>query len=342
MNFYSSDEYLDALAETWFPGRRHAIGLYGVGGRVFRLLSVEGHGTVVSDDPRPGARHYLDFFDPVEREPGGPCAKVRWLPHAALGAQRVEAVPPRGVPCPPGVTPAPYIDWSMFRDWEAFQAHFLSRRSSLARDSRRKQRHLERDLGPLRYVWDDRDPASFGTVLVWKSAQYVRSNVRDELSVPENRHMFLELWRRGLLLVSSLRAGGRLVAAHLGVVWDGRFFSWLPAYDRDLATYSPGRLLLEDLFAESLARGHRQFDFLIGCERYKYYYATHSREVGSIGVPPLPVSVRQGARALVKRALSVYPPLLERARALEHRWAGGQGRAPLALEGEDDAHRAPR
>jgi CelD/BcsL family acetyltransferase involved in cellulose biosynthesis len=330
MNFFSSDEYLDALARVWFPGRRCEVGLYAVEGRLFRLLGVEGLGPVVTDGPRPHSYNFLDFFDPLgSAERSTSVRPVRWLPRAAL---RVDDL--TGSPHPPASDgePAPYVDWSRFPGWSAFEAHVAARRATLRADSRRKRRRLEERFGPLRFRWDDRRPAVLDTALAWKSAQYARTGVRDGTAIPQNVAMLRELSRSGLLIASSLIAGERLIAVHLGVHWRRRFFSWVPAYDREVLVLSPGRLLLEHLLVESHARDDAEFDFLLGDEPYKYYYATHHRLVGPLGTPPLAVTVRKAMRSSVKRALGRYPALLEKARALEHRWgaqrAGQGGHAP--------------
>jgi hypothetical protein len=333
MNFYSSDAYLEALAATWFPGRRYQVGLFAAEGKLFRLVDVEGHGPMITDGPRPGSYHYLDFLEPVDSREGaagpGGARAVRWLPRVALEAREIQGPSPEEAPHSPNVAVAPYIDWSRFHDWAAFQAHFVSRRGNLARDSRRRQRNLEKALGRLRFEWDDRRPEVFDLAVAWKRSQYVRSNLRDELSILQNVQMFRELWRRGLLVISSLRAGERLVAAHLGVVWQRRFFYWVPAYDRGAFSFAPGRLLLEYMLAGSQARCHAQFDFLLGDERYKYHYATHRRLIGNLGTQPLSESLRKGARAVVKRTLSLHPPLLEKARMLQNRWAAQLGHGAL-------------
>ena len=332
MNFFSSDEYLDTLAAVWFPGRRCHAGAYAAGGRLFRLLGIEGLGPVATDGPRPDSYNFLDFFEPLERapEPSGEVPAARWIPRAALGQDAVTSV----APAPPALdgTPAPYVDWSHFPRWSSFEAHVAARRASLHVDSRRKRRRFEERFGPLRFCWDDRRPSVFDTALAWKSAQYARTKLRDGFAIPQNVGMFRELWRRGLVIVSSLSAGERLVAVHLGALWRRRFSSWIPAYDRETTVLSPGRLLLEHLLVESHGRGDAEFDFLLGDEPYKYHYATHRRVVGSLGTPPLPVSLRKAVRSSVKRALSRYPALLRKARALEYELTrsrgAGAGRAP--------------
>jgi hypothetical protein len=314
MNFFSSDDYLRALACVWFAGRRCEIATHAAEGKLFRLLTVEGVGPVVSDGPRPDSYNFLDFLEPLGRQPerGTVAGRVRWLPRVALGTEEVVSASPTATS---GMV-APYVDWSRFPRWSDFEALVASRRASVRIDSRRKRRRLEERFGPLRFRWDDRRPSVFDTLIAWKSAQYARSNQRDGFAVPHNVALFRELCRRGLVVVSSLSAGERILAAHLGASWARRFSSWVPAYDREALVLSPGRLLLEHLLAESHARGDAEFDFLLGDEPYKYHYATHRRLVGPVGTPPLPVSVRRAVRASVKKALALSPPLLEKARAI--------------------------
>ena len=86
MNFFSSDEYLDALGTVWFSGRVREPRTFAVGGRLFRLLHVHGVGAVVTDGLRPDAYGYLDYFEPLaECAVADVPAEVRWLPRAALG-----------------------------------------------------------------------------------------------------------------------------------------------------------------------------------------------------------------------------------------------------------------
>jgi hypothetical protein len=317
MNFYSSDEYLDALATVWFPGRRCEIGLFTAEGRHFRLLWCERLGPFVTFGPRADACNFLDFVEPAASAPGpgATVRPVRWIPRVALGTREVTSVSPE--PLADGCSPSPYVDWLRFPSWSAFEAHVASRRETLARDSARRRRRLVERFGPLRLRWHDERPMAFETALAWKSAQYARSGIPDCFSIPQNVAMFRELCRRGLVIVSSLSAGERLVAVHLGAFWRGRFSYWVPTYDREVKDLSPGRLLLDDLLRESHGRGHAEFDFLLGGEPYKYFYATHERVVGPLGKAPLGVSLHAALRSTVKRALAPYPTLREKARAVE-------------------------
>jgi hypothetical protein len=302
MNFFSCDAFLTSIAEVYAPNRPFRIGLYRTGGGVFRLVDVAGRGPITHWD-------FLDSVEPVERAPDGPVEELRYLPLTVLEAAEIVGIPDT-VDESPGFFPAPYIEWSRFRGWDAFQRHFLVRRASLLRDSRQKRRHLEKDVGALAFVAHDARPEAFDQCIAWKSAQYVRTGMPDMFRRPQNVRLFRTLAAKGALLISSLSAGGHLLAVHFGGLWDGRFYSWIAAYDPLHGRYSPGRLLLEELLRASQARGDREFDFGIGHSCYKWHYATHNRTIGPRGVPPASMVVERRVMASVKGVLSHWPALL--------------------------------
>jgi hypothetical protein len=304
MNFFSSDAFLTSLAEVYAPGRRFRLGFYRTAGKVFRLISIGRRGPITRWD-------FLDSVEPIEGIADGVVRELRYLPLAVLQtAEIVDA--PETVDETGGVLPAPYVDWSRFSGWDAFQSHYLRRRSSLLRDSRQKRRHLEDDLGPLNFVAHDTRTEVFDQCIAWKSAQYVRTGVRDMFRRPESARLFRRLADKRALLISSLSAGGKLLAVHFGGFSDNRFYSWIAAYDHQYGKYSPGRLLLEELLRDSQARGDHEFDFGIGHSSYKWHYATHNRTVGPLGTPPVPTVLGRRAKASVKRVLGHWPGLLTR------------------------------
>lgn len=304
MNFFSSDAFLTSLAEVYAPGRRFRIGLYRTKGQVFRLVSLTRRGPITRWD-------FLDSLEPLARNPDGVVRPLRYVPLAVIHTAEV-VEPPEPVDESAGVLPAPYIDWSRFSDWDAFQRHYLKRRRSLARDSCQKRRHLERDLGPLTYVAHDTRPEVFDQCIAWKSAQYVRTGVQDMFRRPQSARLFRTLEAKRALLISSFSAGSHLLAVHFGGISERRFYSWIASYDPDHGHYSPGRLLLEELLRDSQARGDREFDFGIGDSCYKWHYATHSRTIGPLGTPPATKALARRARASVKRVLRHWPGLLAR------------------------------
>ena len=306
-NLFSTEGYLTTVADVYYSGLPRAIRIYRVEGCLFRLLEVRGR-PIISPP-------FMDFVEPVLADSSKGIRSLRYLPRAALAMTcaeggwqptRIEAV-----------YASPLIDWSLFDCWPAFERMVKARIGNLLPDSRRKRRKAERDLGALRFVYDDPREEPFEACITWKSAQWRRTGSVD-LFAAEPRHvqLFRELRRRGLLVVSTLSAGEKLLSVHIGAVADNRLYWWVPAYDAHLARYSPGRLLLQDLLAESFARNHARFEFLLGDEEYKWRYATHTLEVGPLGKPSLNLFLRYEARTLIRTVLERRPRVLGAARAV--------------------------
>lgn len=311
MNFFSSDAFLETAAEVFHPGRTHSIEVCRAGGVLLRLL-------VLDDAQVLQAAPFYDFPQPLEGPHEGPLREVPYFPRTVLATTTVEA----RVPEAKGYQPAPFIDWKRFPSWKDFAAHVEARRARLFDDSRRCRNKLGREVGPLRFVFADERPSVFEACVRWKSAQYRASGLPDLFAAPENVALFRGLQARGALVVSSLSAGETLVAAHLGASWNGRLSWWVPAYDVAFAKASPGRLLLEDLLQASHALSHAEFDFLLGDEAYKFHYATHSRVIGPVGVPPLSEQLLAEAKTRVKGVLQRYPPALSWARSVQRALRG--------------------
>jgi hypothetical protein len=299
MNIFSTDAYLTTLAEVYFPGKPHSIELYRCEGKVFRLLSVDGQ--IIS------TWAFLDFVQPLDSAEG-PAQELGYLPKAVLRTTRAEDRPAVGEA--PEVLPSPFVDWKLFATWADFENVVKARIGNLFPDSRRKRKKLERDLGPVRFVFDDERPEVFERCVRWKSSQYVATGLKDMFADPLNVEMFRQLHQKKVVVVSSLSAGDTLVAVHFGGLADNRHYWWVPAYDPAQSKYSPGRLMLEAILEESYRAKHSEFDFLIGDEAYKWHYATHNREVGGLGTTPLKLRLRKEAKKQIKQALARYPRLL--------------------------------
>jgi hypothetical protein len=305
MNFYSGDAFLDTLAETAFPGRSCAVGLFSNQGQVFRLLTVDGR--PISHWP------FLDLVEPVSELPTQTAPveirPLEWIPWGLRGV--IPAEQWRGQRWP-HCQPCPFIDWSAYPDWESFEPR-MPRRNNRAR----WHRNTEREFGPLRFVEDERDPAVLAACIAWKSRQYRVTGHTDQFAKRSNVALFEGLHRRGALVVSAAYAGSKLVSAHAGFRYEGRFGYWIPAHDPELGgRYGTGSLLLLWLLEQSYRRGDREFDFLIGDEDYKYEYATHVRIAGPLGTPPFAVRARRGIKFLLDALPWVGTPLRRMRRAL--------------------------
>ena len=288
VNVFSSAPFLDTLAATYFAGRPAEIARYEVEGHVFQLLRVDGRKPITTWP-------LVDYWEPVgaEPEPGdpgppGPAIGLRSLPRVALETIAVDGRPPDlGAR-----SPSPALRFAGFEDWPAVARFLHERGPRLAADSRRCTRRAERELGPVTLTTADPDDGAIDACIAWKVEQF-RGAAR---LYRDARHAaFLQALRdRGVAEVATLRAGGRLLAVHVGLRYAGRFSSWVPAYDHTCGAYAPGRLLLEHLVQASYERGDAEFDFLVGDEPYKWQYATHTRLVEPLGPQPrLPEATRR-------------------------------------------------
>lgn len=307
MNIFTTDAYLQTAGELLFPHRARSIETCRLEGRRVRLLVLDGQEVV-------GKMPFYDYPQPLD-EPKGPVDReISWLPRTVV---RTTTIGERTAPEPEGQQPSPYIDWKTYPTWAQFEAHWKASPQVRTGDSGRQRRRLEKELGPLRFELDDRRPEVFEACVTWKAGQYVATGVQNMFADPRNVALFRRLRERGVLLVSSLRAGETLLAVHFGSHHDGRMTWWVPAYDPQYGKYSPGRLLLEELIKTSHAQGDREFDFLIGAEGYKFMYATHNRVIGPVGGPPLKELFVKRARQEAKAVLERYPRALELARNVQ-------------------------
>jgi CelD/BcsL family acetyltransferase involved in cellulose biosynthesis len=304
-NLFSSDAFLLAAAEVCYPGERAEVALVSVQGRRFRLLRT--NGKIRTDLP------YYDFVEP-ETAPGEPAANLSFLPRVC-----VDNVPAEGwesVAAERQLKGSPWIDWRGASSWE----EYVRRRrqvASRAFSSERKARRLERELGPVRMQFFATDRGLIDRCARWKSTQYQKTGFVDMFASGRVIRLFHRMFDEGALVVSCLHAGDRPVAIHLGAMLDGRFYSWVPAYDIDAGAYSPGLLLLERMLEESYRLGHREYDFLIGPEAYKFHYATDVRLIGPLGAPNIGVRAWKRVRETMLsklRGQSALYASLQRAR----------------------------
>ncbi|MGW5848759.1 GNAT family N-acetyltransferase [Streptomyces sp. NPDC055254] len=141
-------------------------------------------------------------------------------------------------------------------------------KSTLAQD-----RRLGRQVGPLKFVFDERSPAALRTLMAWKSAQYRRTGRRDR---------FAQDWILNLVriladttapdcsgVLSVLYAGDRPVSAHFGLRSRTVLSCWFPAYDRNFAKFSPGLVLHLRMIEAAAAAGIDMLDFGRGDAAYK-------------------------------------------------------------------------
>lgn len=310
MNIFTTDAFLETAGGLFFPQRKRRVEVCRLEGRRLRLLVLD-EGEIVGRMP------FFDFPQPLDDAKGPIDREIFWLPRTVL--KTVELGPDAQKVWKAGVQPSPYIDWKMLPSWSAYEALWKANPMPRTYDGPRQLRRLEREVGPVTFLLDDPRPEVFDACVKWKSSQYLATGLTDMFADPKNVALFRRLRERGVLLVSSLHAGDKLLAVHFGSSHDQRLGWWIPAYDHQYAKFSPGRLLLAELMKASYERGDREFDFLIGDEPYKFLYATHNREIGPVGTPPFREAFLKKARERAKAILEKNPRALELARSLQKR-----------------------
>jgi CelD/BcsL family acetyltransferase involved in cellulose biosynthesis len=146
----------------------------------------------------------------------------------------------------------------------------------------------------------DADPVMLRRVLDWKSEQYRRSRIPDAFARP---------WVVTLLeriqatqapgfagVLSTLHAGDRLIAAHMGMRSAGTLHYWFPTYDAQVAKVSPGLLLFAAMCRDAARHGILRIELGAGDEPYKLLLANAASPVaqGFIGGLSLPALLRRG------------------------------------------------
>lgn len=160
-----------------------------------------------------------------------------------------------------------YFDWQR----TTFPKH--------AKKMRRLRRKAEREIGELTFTFDDPDEAALEQVFEWKAAQYAETGRHNVLAPDWTRAMMKKLLRyksAGLSgIFHTLRVGDRLVAGEFNIMSPSVIHAWIPAYDAEFASFTPGMILSDHIIREGADRGVRTLDFGVDAWHYKKYYTTY-------------------------------------------------------------------
>ena len=187
---------------------------------------------------------------------------------------------------------------------EAYFATLFKSDRSLVRDTERCQRKAEKTYGALRFVANEAIvPAMIAELKRDKRDQYVRTGATDPLVDPVNSRL-LEVMNEMAapdcrLTMGRLYGGERLLAQHLGARYQDVTSYWIPVYDPDARSVSPGRLLLWEMIRRAREDGVRIIDYGEGDQAYKRELSTTPLRYGrafwlSGGVGSLPARAYQG------------------------------------------------
>ncbi|MCC7266388.1 MAG: GNAT family N-acetyltransferase [Caulobacteraceae bacterium] len=218
---------------------------------------------------------------------------------------------------------------------------------SFLKDKRRRLRALERDHGPVAFNLSA-DPAEVLDLIVdLKREHMTRTGKVDVFACGWTVELIRNLAGHAEgdfgVRFAALRAGGRIIAAEVGLVSGEAYHLWFPVYDPGFARYSPGALMTLETLKALAAQGVRTVDFGAGAEDYKLSFAEPGREVfegdvivggwaaAGVGALRFALAPAPAVKRQVKKAASRIDRRLDRITACEPRLAGRVGAASKLL-----------
>lgn len=199
------------------------------------------------------------------------------------------------------VEESPYID--IGDGFDAYRAARPKSGTTEIRQTLRKARKMEREVGPLCLELHTVDDAVFEALIDWKTTQYRRTKVPNALGHPWSIALLKQVLAQQSEafsgMMSAVYVGDRLAAVHLGMRSYDVLHMWFPAYDREFYEYSPGLILTVRLLQAAESLGIRTVDFGKGSSPYKLRLATGAFAVaeGAVDFRPLARRLRNGWRS---------------------------------------------
>ena len=151
--------------------------------------------------------------------------------------------------------------------------HYLRSTSTTIDRQGQKTRRLQRELGPMRFEFDCRDPKMLERLIDLKCQQYLRTHTFNILGVAWIRKLLFELFEnrsrsvKGILNV--LYFGQTPVALHYGMTEGDLLHYWYPVYAPEYHHGSPGTQLFLEVAREATAQGYTAIDMGYGEQAYK-------------------------------------------------------------------------
>ncbi len=172
---------------------------------------------------------------------------------------------------------APYLPLSA--TWDAYLGGLPSK---LRHEIRRKAKRLEAETGPYRIL-----TATDATLIEFLD-RFVELHRMSEgpkgvFMVPGMEIFFRRLGeafcKNGVFRLTFIEVGGVKAAGTIGFSWDGTFYLYNSAFDRELQQLAPGMVLVGESIRMAIEEGCAAFDLLKGDYPYKYRFGAHPRAV---------------------------------------------------------------
>lgn len=206
-------------------------------------------------------------------------------------------------------TTSPYLH--LGSGYDAYERERKAAGTNVLSQVARAGRRLAEAHGPVTFAAHEPDVATLHRLLELKSAQYDRTGQVDIFAARSHgavfERMLAEQGDELAGVLSTLRAGGRLVAAHFGMRTPRVWHYWVPAYDPAFSRFKPGLLLLLEMARHAAGTGIEVLDLGRGDESYKGRLASGSfgiaeGVVGRSRIVALQQALRERARVAAQRS----------------------------------------
>ncbi|MGB4766960.1 MAG: GNAT family N-acetyltransferase [Rugosibacter sp.] len=152
-------------------------------------------------------------------------------------------------------------------------------RKDFVRNTEKKEKNLASEVGPIFFEWNSsQSEKDLAWLIEAKERQYKRTG-KNQAPLFDTKN--IDLLNRLLQskdancegMISSLRCGEKLVAAHFGLRCHDMLHVWFPVYDHDYSRFSPGRILKKYFIEYGQMNGVSIFDSSEGDSTAKREFA---------------------------------------------------------------------
>jgi CelD/BcsL family acetyltransferase involved in cellulose biosynthesis len=194
---------------------------------------------------------------------------------------------------------------------DGFAAYAAERRAAgvnALKDTDRKRRKVERELGPITFTAFSRSRADFDQLTTWKRDQWRATGQTDVFAAGWPLRLVRDLFAGrdpdfgGVLF--TLHIGDRLAAAQMNLRGGRTLHSWIIGHDAEFERCSPGMLLFQDILRWMDDVPYSRLDLGAGAYRFKRELANQMVGVthGFVGGLSAASLMRETAYALRKAA----------------------------------------
>ena len=150
--------------------------------------------------------------------------------------------------------------------FDAYWAALRKTDKKLVYDTERREKKLIAERGEIVFEWQSSNPErDIDTLIELKRSQYVRTNKEraplfNEANVALIKRLLSSENAECQGVLSVMKCNGEIIALHFGLRCHHVLHVWFPVYLPSFSSYSPGRILMRNIFKAGCAQGVTLFD----------------------------------------------------------------------------------